>query len=270
MTEPEERVARPTPSPGRWDWRPRLRWFAAEIAVVVAGVLIALAINAWWGARQQAQEEQHLLAALLDEFTANQNRLADLVAFHEGVKATTQRLLVLSVNPPASLPADSLDQLLADATWWSSYTTLESTVLDAAVQDGQLNLIQTDSLRRLLSTWRSQVGAAAAQSEQEFAHYSEVWLPLLRAEADLGQISNRASVIPGTETPYQGESVPLLVPRADHHPLVQSRALRNALVQKLWIEDDVLYQYGRLQTLLGRILDALEREVEGPGAELPV
>ena len=53
-----------------------LRWFAAEIVVVVAGALLALAINAWWGARQQAQEEQRLLAALLDEFTADRERPA--------------------------------------------------------------------------------------------------------------------------------------------------------------------------------------------------
>ena len=36
----------PAPRPPSWDWRPKLRWFAAEITVVVAGVLIALALNA--------------------------------------------------------------------------------------------------------------------------------------------------------------------------------------------------------------------------------
>jgi len=259
MTETDETAASATPPPRQGQWRPRVRWFAAEIVVVVAGVLIALALNAWWGARLEAREEQRLLTALFDEFTTNQERLGDLIAFHEDVKATTQTLLALSVEPPASLAADSVDRLLADATWWSSYTTLESTVLDAAIQDGQLDLIQTDSLRRLLSTWRSQVGSATAQAEQEFAHYSEVWLPLLRAEGDLGQISNRATAIPGTETPYQGESVPLPTRRTDHRPLVQNRTLRNALVQKLWIEDDVLYQYESLRALLDRVLVALER-----------
>lgn len=97
---------------------------------------------------------------------------------------------------------------------------------------------------------------------EEFAHYEGVWLPLLRTEADLGQISNRATVIPGTETPYQGEPVPLPRLKTDHRPLLESRALRNALVQKVWIEDDVLYQYGRLRPLLDRVVGALEREVK--------
>jgi hypothetical protein len=43
--------------------------------------------------------------------------------------------------------------------------------------------------------------------------------------------------------------------------MLQTRAIRNALVQKLWIEDDVLYQYGTLEPLLLRILAALEPEI---------
>lgn len=45
----------------RWEWRPKLRWFAAEILIVVCGVLIALALNAWWQGREQAREERRLL-----------------------------------------------------------------------------------------------------------------------------------------------------------------------------------------------------------------
>lgn len=177
------------------------------------------------------------------------------------MKATTLTLLAHSAAPTASLPPDSVDQLLADASWWSSYTVLESTVLDAAVQDGQLGLVRSDSLRRLLTTWRSEVSATAAQSEQELAHYQNVWLPLLRAEGELAQISNRATVVPGTTTPYQGPRVPVPDRKADHRPLLASRALRNALVQKLWIEDDVLHQYGRLQPLLVRVLAGIDQEI---------
>jgi hypothetical protein len=255
-------VARPIQW-ARWDWKPRLRWFAAEIGVVVAGILIALALNAWWQGRQQQQAEQRLLLALHQEFTANQDRLAEILAFHEDVKGTARTLLSISADPPPDFPADSVDQLLADVTWWASYTTLESTVLDAAVQDGQLSLVRTDSLRRLLGTWRSELGSAESQSSQEFAHYANTWLPLLQTEADIAQIANKATEIPGGQTAYQGEPVPLSPERTDHRPLIQTRALRNALVQKLWIEDDVLYQYGTLEPLLLRILAALEPEIRG-------
>lgn len=247
--------------PRRWDWRPRLRWFGAEIVVVVAGVLIALAINAWWADRQQAREEHRLLAALLAEADANEARLARIVAFHSALKETATTLLVVSARPALEVPADSVDQLLTDVSWWGSYTTLESAVLDAAVQDGQLDLVQTDSLRRLLGTWHTELAAVRVQGEQERAHYETVWVPLLRAETELGQISNRAETVPGSGDPYQGATLPVPATETDHRPLVRSRVLRNALVQKVWIEDDVLYKYGQLDSLLGRIRTALEAEV---------
>lgn len=266
MTEPTPPAALVEPR-RRWsDWRPRLRWFAAEITVVVAGVLIALALNAWWGARQQAREERRLLISLHDEFEANQDRLAQILAFHAALKTTATSLLAASADPRGAVPADTVDQWLADMTWWSSYTTLESTVLDAAVQDGQLDLVQTDSLRHLLGMWRTEVASAAAQSSQEFEHYSGTWLPMLRAEADLAQISNAATTIPGSTTPYQAAPMPVPSERTDHRPLIRSRAFRNILVQKIWIEEDVLYQYETLRPLLVRLQAALEQEV-GEGTE---
>ncbi|MGB3543924.1 hypothetical protein, partial [Rubrivirga sp.] len=222
---------------------------------------IALALNAWWGDRQQAQEEYRLLTALLAEADANEARLARIVAFHGALKETATTLLAVSADPASEVAADSADQLLTDISWWGSYTTLESAVLDAAVQDGQLDLVQTDSLRRLLGTWHTELAAVRAQGEQELAHYQDVWVPLLRSETELAQVSNQAETVPGSGDPYQGATLPAPPTPTDHRPLLQSRALRNALVQKVWIEDDVLYKYGQLDGLLRRIRAALEREL---------
>ena len=253
------------PPAGGAGWRPRLRWFAAEILVVVAGVLIALALNAWWQGRERNREEQRLLVALHDEFSANRERLARILAFHEDVKETARTLLAVSAEPAADISADSADQLLTDVSWWGSYTSLETTVLDAAVQDAQLDLIETDSLRRMLATWRTEVADAAAQSHQEFTHFADTWLPLLRTEADLAQIANKAAHIPGSNEPYPGAPIPLTLDRQDHRSLIRTRAVRNALVQKLWIEDDVLYHYRGLEPLLDRIVGALQHEIRGRG-----
>ena len=66
---PPASVARPTdppiPSPRRWDWRPKLRWFGAEYLIVVLGVLTAVGINAWWQGRQDVAQEQVYLRQLV-------------------------------------------------------------------------------------------------------------------------------------------------------------------------------------------------------------
>lgn len=47
-----------------WDWRPKVRWFAAEFFVVVTGVLVALALGAFFQQRQNGRSEQIYLSLL--------------------------------------------------------------------------------------------------------------------------------------------------------------------------------------------------------------
>ena len=99
------------------DWQRGLRWFAAEITIVVAGVLIALALNSCWQKRQDARAEQRLIMALLDEFSANRSRLTAIRAFHEDLKGTGRTLLAIAAAARVDLPGDSIDELLANVTW---------------------------------------------------------------------------------------------------------------------------------------------------------
>lgn len=58
--------------PGIHRWH-RLRWFLSEFLVIVAGVLVALAVNAWWQGRQDRQVEIAYLQQLqLDLDASNQ------------------------------------------------------------------------------------------------------------------------------------------------------------------------------------------------------
>jgi hypothetical protein len=45
-------------------WARRLRWFGAEFLVVVSGVLVAIALNAWYQGRRDAATEATYLALL--------------------------------------------------------------------------------------------------------------------------------------------------------------------------------------------------------------
>jgi len=47
-----------------WIWGRRLRWFGAEFLVVVSGVLVAVALNAWYQGRRDAATEATYLALL--------------------------------------------------------------------------------------------------------------------------------------------------------------------------------------------------------------
>lgn len=54
-------------------WRRGVNWFLAEFVVVVAGVLVALAVSAWWQSRLDRQHETEYLQQLDADLLATEN-----------------------------------------------------------------------------------------------------------------------------------------------------------------------------------------------------
>ena len=138
-------AAAPAPRPRRFDWRPKVRWFAAEIVVVVAGVLIALALNAWWGARQDAAREQEYLRQLVEDLKETERDFERSEASQASRDAAATKLVraFRSSSPP---PADSV-VLWSVLASWISIPSMVTGAADALVETGDLNLIRDDSLR---------------------------------------------------------------------------------------------------------------------------
>ncbi|WP_412069194.1 hypothetical protein [Rubrivirga sp. IMCC43871] len=133
----------PAARPRRWDWRPTLRWFAAEIVVVVAGVLIALALNAWWQGRQDHALETHTLrelrAALLNDLTDVQVN----VGFHSRASASAH---LLREHVRARGPyADTLDAHLGHILG-ATFTIRDEAAYETLKQRG-METISNDSVR---------------------------------------------------------------------------------------------------------------------------
>ncbi len=66
--------------------RGALGWFAAEIVVIVAGVLIALTIDAWWGAREDAARGRAYLARIEEDLRADADGLEKRLAYNGRVQ----------------------------------------------------------------------------------------------------------------------------------------------------------------------------------------
>jgi hypothetical protein len=79
-----------------------------EGVVIVASILLALAADAWWDARQDRAEERRILAALSVEFAANRERFDTLVAVHEGVRTAAVAILDAAARPEVEIGRDSV------------------------------------------------------------------------------------------------------------------------------------------------------------------
>src|SRR5262245_56677256 len=92
----------------RFDWA----HFLIEGLVVVASILIAFTLDAWWSQRAAAQAEAAHLRALRSDFQQNISRLRGLVALEDVVMDASQRLLRVASAANLPAPEDSLNNLI--------------------------------------------------------------------------------------------------------------------------------------------------------------
>lgn len=136
--------------------RPRhlLRESARETVVVVASILIAFSLDAWWDSAVERRQEDELLVNLLDEFRGNEPQLALRISNHERLSSGSGALagMLQRAGPElVTVPDSLLITLLITPTFDPTLGTLEE-----AQNSGRTSLIQNAELRRLLSSWSGQ------------------------------------------------------------------------------------------------------------------
>jgi hypothetical protein len=131
----------------RVEWRPRLRWFAAEFLVVVAGIMAALALNAWWQGRQDASREANYLALISRDLRQMDGNLQELRSFEAAqVRDGLRAYRILSAG--ARTPAQQREVSVLVSRLGSRRTMV---AVGAAYEDltntGNLRLIRDQELR---------------------------------------------------------------------------------------------------------------------------
>lgn len=129
-------------------WRGALR----EFAVVVLGVLAALAAQAWWEDRQEQQREAAYLHQLVADIRENNQRLDEAIATDSAAYQSIT-LAVRALHAPRPLPpGDSLAEWIARGGRASGFQPVTGTYR-ALLATGDLRLIGSDSLRAGLMSY---------------------------------------------------------------------------------------------------------------------
>lgn len=159
--------ARPNPRAGpardrrlRWVWKPAMRWFAAEFLVVVTGVLVALALNAWWQGREDTARERAYLQQLSLDLDTNEQLARSTLDYMSERLQMGSRLLDATRSRPLP-PPDSLDRWLYGFLGIAPLYPRMATV-QALIETGDLNLIRDDVLRTAIIDY---AGTAQMASE---------------------------------------------------------------------------------------------------------
>ena len=190
-----------------------------EGAVIVASILLAFAIDAWWDRYKSHILEQELLVTLERGFEEN-IRLARAVANEaRRQQAITGRFIAMSPEAAAKISSDSTYPVLR-ALWRPNYVTindshvygpdLNNAALVTTLQAGQLSLLTDRRLLAALAVWQGVSRELAERSRtmigveqqvlESLARYPEMQAALagLTADGELRSFDAKPPRVPGS------------------------------------------------------------------------
>jgi hypothetical protein len=136
-------------------FRRGLRWFLAEFLVVVAGVFIAMLLNAWYQDRTDTQSRLQYLTLLSRDLRDSIQSMDEAMKFEE-MQAADAVLLYRALSAP-KLPADTRPLSTAVSHLSQRRTMLlKSTTYDDLVNTGHFHLIDNAALRDQIADFYQQ------------------------------------------------------------------------------------------------------------------
>ena len=215
-----------------------------ELAVIVAGVLIALAMDSWWDRRQEQKQAEGYLQQLLVDFQGTERALEAAITADTKMLERVNSVLNLAFRRPFP-PDDSLEL----PTGYNQFEPLTGT-LTALVQGGDLRLISNDSIRFdliRLSTVLEATKTILRDAETLIWHSTE--------QVVLGR-ARHSRYMPAGEASSGGGSVKVDAATALNDPDIIGALQLQAVASQIR-----LFNLRRLQKPTARLIGRLEAEL---------
>ena len=130
---------------------------ALEGILIVASILVAFLLDAWWGEREAQQRLDQELTSVAREVAENRILVEYEVETLDRIKAGSEAILALLKGAPTPQPVSLPDTLMFSVTYWSPTLDLSFGALDALISSGRLAQIRDPELRLNLAGLRDLV-----------------------------------------------------------------------------------------------------------------
>ena len=167
---------------------PWKRIFVEGIAVV-ASILLAFGIDAWWDERLERSNEQALLTRLSTEFSTNLDRIDRVIERSSSIVGTSLDLFglvdkaMLNEESTVELPKGMLRVGLI-----SFLFEADTPLLDALTKGGKLDIVDESRIIAAVSVWERQLRDYTSMAERARRDVDTLLLPAFYKRGDIGSL----------------------------------------------------------------------------------
>jgi len=225
----------------------------AEAVLIVASILVAFAIDAWWDTRSDRMEEKALLGALAQDFAE---------AAAEFDKSKSVQLLIarageqlITYGEDGNVPDDEregFDLLISQHFARSTYDSPTGTV-DSAIGSGKVNLLSNQRLAAELTQWSAVVEELRQLQTDARDHFYARIYPYLASRYDLQDISKGYPQFVD-RYPWQQEST-------DAYNLVSDQEFINIIYMHWVLSTNILTALDDVEEAITKIRGLIDAEL---------
>lgn len=166
------------------------RWLT-EGLVIVASILVAFALDAWWDERVEDRRGREALVALGDELQRAQAELDSVLVLNNRLMADAGRFLTTDPEAARTMPRDSMSRVLAGMGGGMVFNPSQGAT--QALLAGGLDLVDDAELRARIAAWPGVLDEIAVDQDIMV----EAWVKVTDARAAAGLLS-RSVVLGGS------------------------------------------------------------------------
>ncbi|MEZ4703441.1 MAG: DUF6090 family protein [Rhodothermales bacterium] len=203
------------------DWRYALR----ELVLIVAGILIAIALNSWWNSKVDYEQETQYLSGIETDIENSIAELNATINFHEQQVKDLRKLFGIVHAEPSQARKDSLLEL-SHALIFNSTFEPELATYDEMLASGNLNLLESERIRNALTLYQYQL-----QNNNDFNNYLEQQSSLTIEPFFMENLAYHP--LKGLDEPYRPPDIDLTALYTDLH-------FHNLILLRLDTEANVL------------------------------
>jgi hypothetical protein len=232
--------------------------------VIVASILLAFGIEAWWDGRRERENEVEILQSIRTEMQDNLLSLQGQEDSHRLWRDSALELLEVA-RSQAPLPSDQvMDSLVFGALITAFSWNPSQGAITSALSSGGLALVQNSELRAMLASWSGLIDDLVEDEFWVFRDVQERWMPYLQERIPLaGPIASSTDDTLGPEEVDALRRIGQASGVRDYGVLRGDLTLENFLVLRADAERLILRELNKLSDWMEGVIGLIDEELGG-------